>query len=305
MSFNPKEGTLPPGDDYDAFLDYLFDSPGRPDPLVSQSAVKAAHDDIDSTLPVSDMRMKRNKSGGGGGRRPRPPSPPPSPAKTAGGHGPGPPSPSPTAKTTRVVNPDWERRGRHGVPMGFRADVKKGEKYRGVGLFGRLARRFRLVSLSSGKHDIAEDDDRRDDEDEVEASILSSISSNESRKSARSTILPYPFVARTGSSSSSSSSSSSLSHLDRCSVREQCSMQYSATYDRSELDGNASTWAFSVVGGGELESVDGGTLLDGYIDVDDLLRNARNFNESSRFVQDERRRMERLGTRREHRLIFI
>jgi len=82
-------------------------------------------------------------------------------------------------------------------------------------------------------------------------------------------------------------------------------MQYSATYDRSELDGNASTWAFSVVGGGELESVDGGTLLDGYIDVDDLLRNARNFNESSRFVQDERRRMERLGTRREHRLIFI
>ncbi len=167
----------------------------------------------------------------------------------------------------------------------------------------RLARRFGLVSLSR-KNAAADVEDRRDEEEE--ASVLSSISSNGSRESALSTILPYPFVAEAEYGKHRpglTSPSSSMSRLDRCSIRDQFSVQYSASYNRSELDGDASTWVFSVVGGGELESIEGGTVLDGYIDVDDLLRNVRKFDASDRLV--ENRMMERQAGRREDRLIFI
>ena len=310
-----EKEAIRPGDGFDAFLDFL-----------STAASAKPSRQLDSALPTSVMRTKWNKSGvvvvshkpgprspsppakKTHGHGPAPPTPPPPAKKTDGhptpkindGHEPGHSHSPPNAKTMRVVELDRKWNGRHDVLEGFQTKDKKGSNSRG-GLLSRLARRFGLVSHSR-KNATADVEDRRDDEEQ--ASVLSSISSNKSRDSARSTILPYPFVAETGCGKhppGMTSPSSSMSRLDRCYVRDQCSVQYSASYNRSELDGDASTWVFSVVGGGEI--VEGGTVLDGYIDVDDLLRNARKFDASVWSVED--RKVEQPGGRRENRLIFL
>jgi hypothetical protein len=288
-----------PGDGFDAFLAFLKSGadhsiqPAGPSSLgVVPIASTGAHS--------SEMRKKqRNKSGGGGGggghRRIVPPSSPK--LKTNGYHGPAPPSPSPTAvtaKTTGTVEVDRRRNGRDAIFGGSQVkDNKKGrtKSLRGGGLLSRFARRLRPVShpiRKEGTTTAAGDEVRR--RNDVEEA--SSISSNESRESALSTMFPYhPLVAENGYGMWSSPGMMSSS----CSVREQCSMQYSATYDRSEMGGDASTWAFSIVGGGEIESIEGNTVFDGYIDVNDLLRNARNFEKQPAWIaEDERRKMERM-----------
>ena len=304
----------------------------------------------DSSLPSSSsavMRTKRNNKSGGGvvvvGHKPGPRSPTPRPAKKTHGHGgPAPPSlpppakkthghptpkindghgsgghspsPPPAAKTTRVVELDRKLNGHHDVLEDIATKAKKGIRKNRGGLLNRLVRRFGLVSHSrkDATADVAED--RRDDDDEEqEASVLSSMSSNGSRESARSMILPYPFVAEQAGYYGEKHpppglklpSSSSMSRLDRCSDMAQCSVQYSASYNRSEVDGDASTWVFSVVGGGEIESIHGDTLLDGYIDVNDLLRNARKFDASARFIVEDGKVEQRPAGRRENRLVFI
>ena len=204
--------------------------------------------------------------------------------------------------------------GHHDVLEDIATKAKKGIRKNRGGLLNRLVRRFGLVSHSrkDATADVVED--RRDDDDEEqEASVLSSMSSNGSRESARSMILPYPFVAEQAGYYGKKHpppglklpSSSSMSRLDRCSDMAQCSVQYSASYNRSEVDGDASTWVFSVVGGGEIESIHGDTVLDGYIDVNDLLRNARKFDASARFVVEDGKVEQRPVGRRENRLVFI
>ena len=331
--------SIRPGDGFDAFLDFLR----RPDrrTAVTAASAKPSRQHDSALLPSSAMRTNRNNSGGvvvvghkpgprspsppskkthGHGHGPAPPSPPPPAKNTHGhptpkindGHGPGHTPSPPTAKTTRVVELDRKWNGHHDVLEGFATKDEKGNRKNRGGLLSRLARRFGLVSHSRKKDATADDvEDRRDDDEEQEASVLSSISSNGSRESARSTILPYPFVAeRAGYDNKHppaglKSPSSSMSRLDRGSVRDQCSVQYSASYNRSEMDGDASTWVFSVVGGGEIESIHGDTVLDGYIDVNDLLRNARKFDASARFVVQDGKVEQRPAGRRENRLVFI
>jgi hypothetical protein len=288
-----------PGDGFDAFLAFLKSGANHPFQPVGPPSLAVVPIASTGAPSSSEMRKKqRNKSGGcGRGRLDPPPSP--TPIKTKGNHGPAPPSPSPTAataKTTGTVDADPKRNEWHNVPGDSHVkDNKKviSKRLRGGGLLRKLARRLRLFSHPSGKEAtiIAARDEvevrRRNDLKEA-----SSISSNESRESALSTIFPYHrYTAENEDGMWSSPGTTSSS----CSVMEQCSVQYSATYDRSELGGDASTWAFSIVGGGEIESIEGNTVFDGYIDVNDLLRNARNFEKQPAWIaEDERRKMERM-----------
>ncbi|KAL3817395.1 hypothetical protein ACHAXA_011024 [Cyclostephanos tholiformis] len=303
-----------PGDGFDAFLAFLKSGAHYPIPsdgLGSHASSNPSDTNRPSSLGVvpiastgafsTEMRKKQNTklggAGGGGGRRLDTPSSP-TRNKTKGDHGPAPPSPSPTAKTAKTTGTyelDRKRNGQQDVPESLLVKDEKGTtKSHGGGLLSRLVRRLRFNSHSSRKDATTAAEDevyRRNDIVEV-SSILSSISSNESRESASSTIFPYhPFVAENGHRCWSSPGMMSSS----CSIREQCSVQYSATYDRSELEGNASTWAFSIVGGGEIDSIEGGTVFDGFIDVNDLLRNARNFDKQPAWIVDnERRKVERM-----------